>query len=120
MNVLIVEDDPQVANLIHRLIEKWGHTATLVATGLDALDRLRDERVDLILLDIFLPDGDGEELLPRINAFWSGRGIVVMTGSDSLDLEESLRRQGVIYFMVKPVNIAELEAIIQHIAGHSD
>jgi DNA-binding response OmpR family regulator len=117
MNVLIVEDDPQVASLIHRLIKKWGHAAAIAATGLEALDRLREGGFDLILLDIFLPDMDGDELLPRINAVWSGKGIVVMTGSDSQDLEENLRRQGVIFFMVKPVNIPELEAIVQHIAG---
>lgn len=117
MNVLIVEDDPQVASLINRLIRKWGHTAAIATTGLDALERLREDGIDLILLDIFLPDMDGDELLPRINAVWSGKGIVVMTGSDSTDLEENLRRQGVIFFMVKPVNIPELEAIVQHIAG---
>jgi DNA-binding response OmpR family regulator len=120
MNVLIVEDDPQVAGLLHRLIQKWGHNAETATTGLEALDRLRSEEFDLILLDIFLPDMDGDELLPRINAVWSGKGIVVMTGSDSQDLEETLRRQGVIFFMVKPINIPELEAIVYHIAGTPD
>jgi DNA-binding response OmpR family regulator len=120
MNVLIVEDDPQVASLLHRLVQKWEHTAAIAITGLEALDRLREEKFDLILLDIFLPDMDGDELLPQINAFWTGKGIVVMTGSDSQDLEENLRRQGVIFFMVKPVNIPELEAIVQHIAGTPD
>lgn len=119
MNILIVEDDPQVASLIQRLVVKWGHAAFLATTGEEALDQIRAEPVDLILLDIFLPDEDGDRLIPRINAFWSGRGIVAMTGSDSQDLEERLRRQGVIYFMTKPVNIPELEAIVRHIAGTS-
>lgn len=117
MNVLIVEDDPQVAGLLHRLVREWGHAASIAATGMDALHRLRDAPFDLVLLDVFLPDANGDELLPRINEFWSGRGIVVLTGSDSVDLEEKLRRQGVLYFMMKPVNISELEAIVRHIAG---
>jgi DNA-binding response OmpR family regulator len=117
MNVLIVEDDAQVAGLLHRLVREWGHAASIASTGMEALDRLRDAPFDLVLLDVFLPDANGDELLPRINEFWSGRGIVVLTGSDSLDLEEKLRRQGVLYFMMKPVNISELEAIVRHIAG---
>jgi DNA-binding response OmpR family regulator len=57
--ILIVEDDPDIANLIRHFLEKSGHTVQNLATGSGVLTRLRTEPVDLVILDLMLPEVDG-------------------------------------------------------------
>jgi DNA-binding response OmpR family regulator len=57
--ILVVEDDPDIANLIRHYLEKNGHTVHNLATGSGVLTRLRTEPTDLVILDLMLPEVDG-------------------------------------------------------------
>jgi len=57
--ILVVEDDPDIANLIRHYLEKNGHTVRALATGAGVLSRLRAEPADLVILDLMLPEVDG-------------------------------------------------------------
>ena len=115
MKILIIEDSKQVSKLLKLQMEKWGHQAIATETGQDALKIVKEEMFDLILLDIFLPDTVAYELIPKLKQEWSGMNIITMTGYSSKDVEEKVRSQGILYYMVKPVNLAELKSIIHHL-----
>src|SRR5215212_2105103 len=57
--VLVVEDDPDIAELIRHYLEKGGHTVETLGSGATVLPRVRAERPDLIVLDLMLPGLDG-------------------------------------------------------------
>src|SRR5262245_54613155 len=57
--ILVVEDDPDIANLIRHFLEKSGHAVQNLATGSGVLTRLRTEPADLVILDLMLPEVDG-------------------------------------------------------------
>jgi two-component system alkaline phosphatase synthesis response regulator PhoP len=57
--ILVVEDDPDIANLIRRYLEKSGHTVHSLATGAGVVSRLRADPTDLVILDLMLPQVDG-------------------------------------------------------------
>ena len=114
MKILIIEDTAQVSTLLKLKIERWGHTARVAETGKEALDIVKTEIFDLILLDIFLPDTIAYDLIPKLKREWSGMEIITMTGYSSSDVEKKVRSQGILYYMVKPVDLVELENIIQH------
>ncbi|MCD4675457.1 MAG: response regulator [Desulfobacula sp.] len=114
MKILIIEDTDQVSKLLKLKVEKWGHKALVAETGKEALDIIKNEMFDLILLDIFLPDTIAYDLIPELKKGWSGMEIITMTGHSSRDVEEKVRRQGILYYMVKPIDLAELEIIIRH------
>jgi DNA-binding response OmpR family regulator len=57
--ILVVEDDPDIANLIRHYLEKSGHTVQNLTTGAGVLTRLRADPVDLVILDLMLPEIDG-------------------------------------------------------------
>ncbi len=116
MKVLIIEDTKQVSNLLKLKIERWGHSATVAATGQEALDIVKKEMFDLVLLDIFLPDTIAYDLIPKLKLGWSGMEIITMTGHSSKDVEEKVRSQGILYYMVKPIDLKELESIIVHMS----
>lgn len=115
MKILIIEDTMQVSTLLKLKIEKLGHRAKVTATGQHALEIVKNEMFDLILLDIFLPDTVAYDLIPKLKQEWSGTNIITMTGYSSKDVEEKVRKQGILYYMVKPVDLVELEGIIHHL-----
>ena len=116
MNVLIVEDDPANADWMAGMMTHWQHRAERAASGLEALNRLGRSPFDLILLDIFLPDSQGDELIPQIRARCPGGHIVTMTGLSTRELEIRVRKQGIAYYMIKPFDLKHLKAIVDHIA----
>jgi len=97
-------------------IERWGHRVETAGTGEDALERVRQKRFDLVLLDIFLPDCKGHELIPQFKETWPETGVVTMTGYNTRDLEWEVRQHGIIYYMTKPFRMEELKEIFDHIS----
>ncbi len=115
MKILIVEDSVPISEMLKIRIEKWGHKACVAETGQEAINIIKTDIFDLILLDIFLPDTVAYDLIPKLKAEWSGLDIITMTGYSSNDVEQKIRSQGILYYMVKPIDPAELKSIIQHL-----
>jgi len=116
MDILVVEDEDSVAGLIMEVIRMWGHQVQRSATGCDALEKLQHTDVDLILLDMSLPDIQGHELIPFFKASQPQAGIVTMTGDNSRELETTVRKQGVAYYMIKPFELTVLKEVVDHVS----
>ncbi len=114
MKVLIVEDDIALSAVITDAVRSWGYAAEEADTGRDALNKMIHRSFDLILLDIFLPDTKGHLLIPEIKKIWPHSNIISMTGYNSRELEKEVRKQGVIYYMIKPFDIDQLRSILDH------
>ncbi len=115
INILVVEDDVPIAQVIKGNIERLNHRAETAGTGQDALKKVRKKRFDLVLLDLFLPDCEGHELIPQFKEVWSDIGIVTMTGYNSRELEWQVRKQGILFYMIKPFSMKVLKEILDHI-----
>ena len=120
MKILIIEDAEPVSKLLKLQVERWGHKSVVAETGNEALTIIKKEMFDLILLDIFLPDTIAYDLIPKLKTEWSGMNIITMTGYSSGDVEQKVRSQGILYYMVKPVDLSELKHIIQHMDKKQD
>ena len=116
MDILIVEDDIVVSSVLTESIQRWGYSAENADTGKDALDKVKQKKFDLILLDIFLPDGEGHRLIPHFKELWPDVGIVTMTGYNTRELEMEVREQGILYYMVKPFETKSLKELLDHIS----
>ncbi|CCK80980.1 response regulator [Desulfobacula toluolica] len=115
MIILIVEDDPQVTNYITKRLSGWGYRTNSAETGKDALELFSKKNFDLILLDIMLPDYMAFDLIPKFKRMNPDIGIVTMTGQSSRELEQKVREQGILYYMVKPIEAANLKLLLDHI-----
>lgn len=114
MRILLTGADLCQSKQVTDLIETAGHRCLLSLTGAEALARLQKEPVDLVLLEHELPDEAGSALIPRLHEAQSGVRIIAVVGTHSTELEKEIRRQGVIFYMVKPVNLDQLETILKH------
>ena len=120
MNILIVEDDPASAKFLKKQTESLAHTATIAATGKVAIQKVKEEPFDLVLLDIFLPDYHGADLIPQFKIMQPTMGIIAMTGHNSRDLELKIRESGIFYYLIKPFTNEVFKTILNHIATSKD
>ena len=116
MNILIVEDDVYCAQSIGEILERWGHNFEKARSGKEALQRFTKDMFDLVLLDIFLPDIEGYKLIPQFKELCPNIGIVTMTGYNSRELEMQVRKQGILYYMIKPFETEHLKPLLDHIS----
>ncbi len=115
MNILVVEDEVSAARAMKQSMEVWDHDVETVHTGQDALEKLREKRFDLMLLDIFLPDCEGHKLIPQFKEVCPEIGIVTITGYNSRELELEVRKKGILFYMIKPFKKKILKDILDHI-----
>jgi DNA-binding NtrC family response regulator len=120
MNILIAEDNITVNSVITEIIRSWGHRVEHADTCKDALAMVREHRFDLILLDIFLPDGKGHKLIPQLKELRPELGIITMTGYNTRELETEVRKQGILYYMTKPFDTKCLKELLDHISHKYD
>jgi DNA-binding NtrC family response regulator len=116
VNVLIVEDDVSAAESIAEIVRRRSFHSETAASGKEATERIEGNKFALVLLDIFLPDCRGDELIPQFKERCPGICIVAMTGYNDRKLEMEVREQGINYYMIKPFTLMEMTAILDHIS----
>ena len=123
MDILIVENDPVVADVLGMTLEEAGHfqlTANNIET---ALAELKHNNIDAVLLDINLPDGDGTRLARLIRKNHMPVPILVISGNASTDDKIAALGAGADGYLTKPFDrfelLANLDAIIRRTNGHS-
>jgi two-component system KDP operon response regulator KdpE len=121
--LLVVEDDERIRSALIRALRERGHAVSSAGTGLDGLRLAVDERPDLVVLDLGLPDLDGGELLRMLRAV-SSVPVIVATARDD---DESVVRAldaGADDYVIKPFPAAQLEAriraVLRRAAGVAD
>ena len=115
MIILIVEDDKVFAGFIEKIVGKWGYKVECAEAGKEAMEKIRKESFDLVLLDLLLPDCKGYELIPQFRKLWPGIDVVTMTAYNSRDIEMEVRKQGVVFYMSKPFSMKQLRTALAHI-----
>jgi len=104
--VLIVEDDPDLQLLIKTWVEDAGHHVVLADDGQEAMHQIREDRVDVVILDLMMPVVDGWEVLARVQRF-KGPAPAIIVVSAHPDLDRATKLGAVAGFR-KPVRPDEL------------
>jgi two-component system KDP operon response regulator KdpE len=112
MKILAIDDDEQIRRLFALALANAGWTVVLAADGEAGLRAARDERPDVVLLDLNLPDRSGGELLAELRA-WSSVPVVVVSVRDAADDIAGLLEAGADDYIVKPFHTAVLIARIR-------
>ncbi len=114
MRALVADDEPLICDLLTRFLSRRGYVVVTAADGDKALDEMRSQRIDLLLLDILLPEVDGLGVLERIRDEGISVGTTwVMTGKAD---EEWVRRSlelGADDVFTKPLNLPHLDWLVQ-------
>ena len=115
---LIVEDDPQIAELIAIHIKDMNFDPTVIHDGYEAYKHVMDHKYDLILLDLMLPKVDGLELCRQIRG--AGNTPIIMITAKSEEIDKVLGLEsGADDYITKPFSVRELQARIKSVMRRS-
>ena len=119
-NVLIVDDDAGQRTEISRMIERWGFSTESAPDGGEALQKLRETRFDVIVLDLLMPGMDGLELLRRISEEVTVPPCaIVLSAYGSMDTAvTTVHEYGAFWFLEKPLRPRAFRVLMERAVSH--
>ncbi len=119
MNILIIDDEHELLERLSSVLKKENYTVTTAVDGREGLDKLWDDRYDLILLDIMLPHIDGLKVLQEIRAASMSTPVLMLTAKGDIGDKVTGLNLGADDYLAKPFSIAELMARIRALLRRS-
>jgi CheY-like chemotaxis protein len=123
LRLLVAEDNPVNQLLALRLLEKQGHSVALAKDGLEALNKLKEEDFDAILMDIQMPNLDGLQTTKRIREGEKITGkhvpIIALTAHAMAGYSEACLAAGIDDYVSKPIQIADLQRVLDSVSNLS-
>ncbi len=93
-NILIIDDEESVCRIFSRMQRSMGHEPDYAYSLTDGLHKAREKTQDLVLLDIFLPDGNGLEAVPEFLSASGDPEVIIITGQGDKEAAEMAARSG--------------------------
>lgn len=106
--VLIIDDDHEVCETIESLVTRLSHDAVCAYTLEEGIDKLQENAIDVVFLDVRLPDGSGMDILPTLAACTDAPEVIILTGRGDPDGAELAIQQGVWDYLLKPSSVREI------------
>ncbi|MES2354771.1 MAG: sigma-54 dependent transcriptional regulator [Pseudomonadota bacterium] len=118
-HALLVDDDTNTLNGLAELVAREGFTVATASTLQEARGQMAQRRPDVVLLDLLLPDGSGMDLFQDVESRATTE-VVLITGHASIESSIEALRLGAADYLLKPVNIKQLNAILSRVARPAD
>lgn len=113
-DVLVVDDEADIRELLELSLLRMGLTCEAVGGVSDAFERLETGRYRLCLTDMRLPDGDGFDILERIQQAHAGLPVAVISAHGSIDVAIRALKLGAFDFVTKPVELKAVRELVLH------
>jgi two-component system alkaline phosphatase synthesis response regulator PhoP len=117
--ILLVEDEENLREAIKLNLEMEGYEVVSYGDGKDALKKFRDQRVNLIVLDVMMPEMDGFQVCEQVRLENADIPILFLTAKDSSEDKVKGLKRGADDYMTKPFNLEELMLRVKVLVRHS-
>ena len=120
ITIFFVDDNDLSRDLVSRMITSWGYQARQAGNGKDALELVKQDAVDIILLDVMMPEMDGFEVCRRLKNDPDTASIPVVLLTALHDKESRMKGEqaGANGFLTKPFQMEELQVCIEALVRH--
>ncbi|MBN2809585.1 MAG: sigma-54-dependent Fis family transcriptional regulator [Deltaproteobacteria bacterium] len=116
LKIVVVDDEERAVEGLVELLRLDGFAVTGYSQPALVLEHLRRESIDILLTDLKMPEIDGIELLQRVRSLEAGISVVMITGQGTVTDAVAAMKAGADDYLIKPINIDELEITIARIA----
>lgn len=124
-SVLIVDDDVDIALVLHDLLAHVGYQVEVAHTGAEAVGKARSRNFDVVVLDIMLPDMDGLVVLPLLRGIDPTLPVIMVTAVADVSTKHGALSEGAFGYLAKPYDTEELKALVRravsvkHLSGEA-
>jgi DNA-binding NtrC family response regulator len=113
--VIVVDDDADVGEFLRDALSSWSYDVTLVASGREAVDLISHQIFDAALVDIWMPEMDGLQVLDEMKRHDPALEVVMMTGNPMVETAVQALKSGAYDYLIKPLNLDELQHLMQQV-----
>ena len=114
-SILVVDDEEGICMLLKENLSVYGCDVEVAYDGIDAVDKLHNQRFDVVLLDIRMPLMDGLEVLKIIRQYNLAEKVIMLSGVDEMKLAQDSLKYGADDFMSKPYDLTNLLSCIDRV-----
>jgi DNA-binding NtrC family response regulator len=107
-HILVIDDEPVVLNSCEKILSEEGYTVHTVQTGAEGLQKLAEERFDIVLTDLMMPEISGMEVLARTLELYPDMAMIMITGYSTVHTAVEAMKIGAYDYIPKPFTIEEL------------
>lgn len=111
--ILIVDDDPSLARTLELYFKSKGYQVQVVQSGREALEFWHQQKLDMVLLDVQLPDMDGPEVLTRSKEDGLGGDVIMITAFQDTEATLAALRLGAVDYLYKPLDLDALDLLLK-------
>ena len=111
--VLVVDDEESNCIVFVRALQLMGYEAESAANGKAAMEKLSKAKFDVMLLDLKMPEMDGETVLKTVHTLYPDLGVIVLTAHATLESAIGAVKAGAVDYLLKPQKISDIEATIR-------
>jgi len=104
-HILIIDDEAEIRESLEEILREESYAVTTAATGDEGLTLVRDAAYDVVLLDIWLPDHDGMDVLQEINALEAKPEVIIISGHGTIETAVRATKLGAYDFLEKPLSL---------------
>jgi DNA-binding response OmpR family regulator len=120
MRIVVIEDDERIASFVARGLGAQGHQVLTAGNGSDGITLATEPDVELVILDLSLPDLDGTQVLARLRGSKGLPPVLVLTARDSIADKVDVLDHGADDYMTKPFSLDELLARVRVLGRRAD
>jgi DNA-binding NtrC family response regulator len=113
LSILILDDEPIVSKRLKPSLQKKGYRVETYTDSLTALQRVRDQRFDIVITDLKMEGVDGMEFLTEVKKLWPETEVIVITGFATMDTAKESFQKGIFDFLAKPFKLSEINEVIE-------
>ena len=118
--VLVVDDEPNILRVFTACLRRSNHHVLTSLTAEEALERLKTDKVDVLLSDYMLPGESGMELLRKVKQSYPTLPVIMMTAYGSIEMAVEAMKQGAYDYLTKPVDYSEMCVLIDRAIRERD
>jgi len=117
--ILVVDDEKSIREMLVKFLDDKGYRTYSAADGAEALEVLKREKPDVVLLDIRMPGQDGIETLQQIKRADKRVGVIMVTAVSEREVAEQCLELGAFDYITKPISLKYLEeSLLARLLGH--
>ncbi len=112
--ICVVDDEPSILNTLSSILEDEGYQVTLAKNGAEALKIIQTELPDVVILDIWMPELDGLEVLTRVRELFPSMMVIMMSGHGSVETAVKATKLGAYDYLEKPLDLEKTTILVRN------
>jgi DNA-binding NtrC family response regulator len=119
--ILIVDDEPVIAESLSELLEGWGYETAVASDGLAGLAKVEEFRPSVVVSDVYMPNLDGFGLLREMRELHPETAVILLTGQGTVEMAlRAIQEEGAFHYLEKPIDFAKLRLVVERADEYSE